>query len=200
MISKSGRFAKRTFDIVVSFFGIFFLSPAILFMWFLASFDTKNNGFYLQKRVGRHGKIFHLIKIRTMIELKGQTSTITKSNDPRITYFGSKLRKYKLDELPQLFNIFIGQMSFVGPRPDVKGYADELKGEDKIILSIRPGITGPSSIKYKNESQLLSLQKDARKYNDEVIWPDKVKINKEYVLNWSFKSDIEYIIETITRR
>jgi lipopolysaccharide/colanic/teichoic acid biosynthesis glycosyltransferase len=124
-------------------------------------------------------------------------STVTTANDKRITKSGRFFRKYKIDELPQLINVLKGDMSFVGPRPDVPGYADKLEGEDRIILSIKPGITGPASLKYKNEEEILASEKNPKEYNDKIIWPDKVKINKEYIKNWSLKKDIEYIIKTI---
>jgi lipopolysaccharide/colanic/teichoic acid biosynthesis glycosyltransferase len=122
---------------------------------------------------------------------------MTSLNDPRITPLGKFLRKYNFDELPQLFNVLIGDMSFVGPRPDVKGYADKLIGDDRIILSVKPGITGPATLKFKNEDRLLSQQKDPKKYNDTVIWKEKVKINKLYVENWSLLGDLNYIVKTI---
>jgi lipopolysaccharide/colanic/teichoic acid biosynthesis glycosyltransferase len=124
-------------------------------------------------------------------------STVTTANDKRITKSGRFFRRYKIDELPQLINVLKGDMSFVGPRPDVPGYADKLEGEDRIILTIKPGITGPATLKYKNEEEILAKVEDPVKYNNEVIWPDKVKINKEYIKNWSLKKDIEYILKTI---
>jgi lipopolysaccharide/colanic/teichoic acid biosynthesis glycosyltransferase len=122
---------------------------------------------------------------------------ITLKNDDRITPFGKFLRAYKLDELPQLYNVLVGDMSLVGPRPDVSGYADYLEGEDRIILSIKPGITGPATIKFKNEEDLLSDQKNPKKYNDDVIWPEKIKINKQYIQKWSLFNDIKCIVNTI---
>ena len=122
---------------------------------------------------------------------------ITVRDDPRLTAFGKYLRKYHLDELPQLFNVLIGDMSFVGPRPDVAGYADLLQGDDRIILSVRPGITGPATLKFKNEDALLSQQPDPKAYNDKVIWKEKVRINKEYIMNWTLLGDINYIFKTI---
>ena len=124
-------------------------------------------------------------------------TTVTSSNDIRITKIGAFFRKTKIDELPQLWNVLLGNMSFVGPRPDVPGYADKLKDEDKIVLSVRPGITGPAQLAYKDEEQILAKQEDPKKYNDEVIWPDKVKINRNYVINYSFFKDIYYIWKTI---
>lgn len=122
---------------------------------------------------------------------------ITIKNDPRITVFGQFLRQYKLDELPQLVNVLVGQMSFVGPRPDVKGYADKLEGNDQIILTVKPGITGPATLKFREEESLLGRQTNPKKYNDEVIWKEKIEINKKYIENWTFIGDIKYILKTI---
>jgi lipopolysaccharide/colanic/teichoic acid biosynthesis glycosyltransferase len=132
-----------------------------------------------------------------MKSVKGVGTTVTTSKDSRITTSGAFFRKTKIDELPQLFNVLFGSMSFVGPRPDVAGFADMLEGEDRIILSVRPGITGPASLKYKDEEILLSSQDNPEYYNKNVIWKDKVQINKKYVSEWSFKKDIIYIIKTI---
>ena len=192
------NFTKRGFDIVVSFLGLTFSWWVIFIAWVIATFETKSNGFFIQKRVGRNGKIFNVIKIKTMKKVEGVDTTITSSNDVRITKSGKFFRDTKIDELPQLINVLIGDMSFVGPRPDVPGYADKLEGEDRIVLSIRPGITGPASLKYKNEEEILASQNDPKWYNDKIIWPDKVRINKEYIKNWSLKTDIEYIIKTVT--
>lgn len=122
---------------------------------------------------------------------------ITKLNDTRVTSFGRFLRKFKLDEIPQIFNVLFGMMSFVGPRPDVQGYADLLQGEDRIILSVKPGITGPATLKFKDEESLLEKQENPKQYNDEVIWKEKVEINKKYIENWTFIGDIKYILKTI---
>ena len=192
------NFTKRGFDIVVSFLGLTFSWWVIFIAWVIATFETKSNGFFIQKRVGKDGKIFNVIKIKTMKKVEGVDTTITSSNDVRITKSGKFFRDTKIDELPQLINVLIGDMSFVGPRPDVPGYADKLEGEDRIVLSIRPGITGPASLKYKNEEEILASQNDPKWYNDKIIWPDKVRINKEYIKNWSLKKDIEYIIKTVT--
>ncbi len=198
MITDFDRNLKRTFDVVVSFFGLLATWWIILISWTVASLETSSNGFFFQKRVGKNGKLFSAIKIKSMKKVEGLDTTITVLNDARITRSGQFFRNTKIDELPQLINVLYGSMSFVGPRPDVEGYADKLHGDDRIILSIRPGITGPASLKYKNEEEILSEQEDPRKYNDEVIWPDKVKINKAYIENWSFKQDIVYIIKTIS--
>ncbi len=188
---------KRLFDIVFSVLGIVITLWLMVLAWVVASFETKSNGLFMQERIGRDGKSFLVFKIKTMKKIKGIDTTITKSGDIRITKSGAFFRKTKIDELPQLFNVLFGSMSFVGPRPDVVGFADKLQGEDSIILAISPGITGPASLKYKDEEVLLSNQIDPEKYNAEVIWPDKVRINKDYINNWSLKKDIIYIIKTI---
>ena len=198
-MKKKDLFIKRTFDIFFSVIGIFFISPIIIIAWVIATIDTRSNGFFLQTRIGKNAKPFKIIKIKTMIPLDGSYSTITQSGDKRITKVGSILRAFKVDELPQIINVFLGQMSFVGPRPDVPGYADKIQGKDRDFLSIRPGITGPAAIKYRNEEKILSLQKNAQKYNDEIIWPDKIKINIKYIEEWSFQKDLQYIFKTFIR-
>lgn len=196
-LSFQSALTKRAFDFFVSLFGLLTTSPIVLLAWFVASVETKSNGFFIQQRVGKNGKLFKVVKIKTMKQVEGVDTSITASNDVRITKSGAFFRKTKIDELPQLWNVLLGQMSFVGPRPDVPGYADQLEGEDRIVLSIRPGITGPASLKYKDEESLLAVQPDPKKYNDEVIWPDKVKINREYIENYSFIKDLYYIWKTI---
>ena len=196
-MSLWGRFAKRAFDIVFALIGIFFTWWIIVVAIIVASIETKSFGLFMQKRVGKNGKLFNVFKIKTMKPVKGVNTTITTANDMRITKNGKFFRDTKIDELPQLLNVLFGSMSFVGPRPDVEGYADKLGGEDRVILSVRPGITGPASIKYKNEEAILSQQANPKKYNDEVIWVDKVQINKEYIKRWSLQNDIEYILKTL---
>ena len=196
MLSRKQQITKRCFDIIVSFFSIILCFFPILVLIILSSLSTKEFGLFTQQRVGRNAKLFRIFKIRTM-KHPYNDNFITLRDDPRLTAFGKILRKYHLDELPQLFNVLIGNMSFVGPRPDVAGYADLLQGDDRIILSVRPGITGPATIKFKNEDVLLSQQKDPKKYNDTIIWKEKVKINKEYILNWTLLGDINYIFKTI---
>ncbi len=195
-MSKRDRILKRLFDIGLASIAIVIASPVIAVAWLIAAIETRSNGFFLQKRVGQDGKLFTIIKIKTMYPDK-KGSTITTATDSRITKSGRFFRRFKIDELPQLFNILKGDMSFVGPRPDVPGYADKLEGEDRIILSIKPGITGPASIKYKNEEEILAAVDNPKEYNDKVIWPDKVKINKEYIKNWSLRRDIYYIFKTL---
>ncbi len=196
MLSKKERFIKRTFDIVLASVALVVLSPVIAAAWLVALVETRSNGFYTQLRIGKDAKPFRLYKIKTMRPVEGITTTVTTANDMRITKSGAFFRRTKIDELPQLFNVLVGDMSFVGPRPDVAGYADKLEGDDRLILSVRPGITGPASLKYKNEEELLAQQENPIEFNDTVIWPDKVKINKAYVQNWSFKKDLEYIVKT----
>lgn len=190
------RFIKRLFDIVFSVIGLILTSWIIILAFIVMSIDTRRCGFFAQTRVGRNGICFTLYKIRTMKDFPFINTTVTTNLDPRITPIGHILRKTKIDELPQLVNIFLGQMSFVGPRPDVKGFADQLNSEDKIILLIRPGITGPATLKYRNEEEILSKQKNPEKYNIEVIYPDKIDENKQYLINYSFIKDIIYILET----
>lgn len=190
------KFLKRLFDLFFSFIGFVLFFFPILILIFISTISVGKFGLYWQQRIGYRGRNFTLFKIRTMRE-DGDLSNIVLNNDPRVTGFGRFLRKYKLDEIPQLWNVILGDMSLVGPRPDVPGYADLLTGEDRLILKVRPGITGPATLKYKNEEELLSQAEDPEKYNDEVIWKDKVKINKEYIRNWSFKGDVKYLIRTI---
>ena len=190
-------FIKRTFDLVCSICGLAATLWIILPAWLLATLDTRKNGFFTQDRVGMDGRIFRVIKIRTMREVPGVNTTVTTGRDQRITALGRFWRKSKIDELPQLINVLKGDMSFVGPRPDVPGYADRLEGDERIVLSVRPGITGPATLKYRNEEDLLAGQSDPESYNREVIWPDKVRINREYVRNWSFWMDLVYIWRTV---
>jgi lipopolysaccharide/colanic/teichoic acid biosynthesis glycosyltransferase len=198
-VTFTDRFIKRSFDLIVSLIGLIAMFPVIAIAWMIAAIETRSNGFFIQERVGQHGKLFTVYKIKTMKMAEGVETTITQTNDVRITKSGEFFRRTKIDELPQLWNVLVGKMSFVGPRPDVSGYADKLEGDDRIVLTIRPGITGPASMKYKDEEELLEKQGDPREYNDDVIWPDKVNINREYISNWSFGKDIAYIIKTVTR-
>ena len=151
---------------------------------------------FRQTRIGRHGKPFTIYKFRTMTVGHGGSS-VSVAGENRITPLGAVLRKYKIDELPELWNVLIGDMSFVGPRPDVPGYADRLQGDDREMLELRPGITGPASLKYRNEEELLAAVDNPQKYNDTVIYPDKVRINRYYLHNYSFVKDIEMIVCTV---
>ena len=198
MLSRTQEIQKRLFDIVFSLLGLAMTWWLILLAWGIATLDTKSNGLFMQKRIGKEGKPFLVFKIKTMKKVKGMDTTVTTSQDRRITKSGLFFRKTKIDELPQLLNVLSGTMSFVGPRPDVPGFADMLEGEERIVLSVRPGITGPASLKYRNEEEVLAQVPDPERYNKEVIWPDKVAINKAYIETWSLKNDIKYIIQTIT--
>lgn len=196
-LSGSQKILKRLFDLFFSLLGLILLLPLSFILLIISSLDTKSFGIIAQTRIGRHGKPFKLLKFKTMRDTTQPQNYITTINDPRITKIGRKLRNSKLDELPQLWNVLHGQMSFVGPRPDVPGYADKLQGEDSIILEVKPGITGPASLDFKNEEELLAKQQNPSAYNDEVIWPEKVNINKAYIKNYSFKKDIKIILKTI---
>ncbi|MBW2646767.1 MAG: sugar transferase [Deltaproteobacteria bacterium] len=196
-ISFRDRFIKRSFDFLGAFFGLFLTWWIILISSVLATIDLRTTGFFVQKRIGQDGKPFSLIKLRTMRNNPSIETNVTTDKDPRITPLGRFFRKTKIDELPQLINVLFGHMSFVGPRPDVPGFADQLQGEDRVILSVRPGITGPATLKYKAEEAILAQQDDPASYNDEVIYPDKVRLNREYVENYSFWRDIKYIIQTL---
>lgn len=188
---------KRSFDLFVALVGVSATWWLILLAWLAASIDTRSNGMFIQKRVGRRGKVFKVMKIKTMRPIAAFDTTVTRLGDPRITRLGTFFRRTKIDELPQLINVLKGDMSFVGPRPDVPGYADMLEGDDRIVLSVRPGITGPATLKYRNEEELLAKQDDPESFNREVVWPDKVRINREYVENWSFWRDVVYIWRTV---
>ena len=188
---------KWLFDRVVAFVGLCFLWPVLLVVWVLIHAKMPGGpAIFTQKRVGKGGKLFTMYKFRSMTVGHGGSS-VSVAGESRITPLGAKLRKYKLDELPELWNVLIGDMSFVGPRPDVPGYADKLQGEDRLILNLRPGITGPASLKYRNEEEILAQVEDPQKYNDEVIYPDKVKINLEYYYHHSLVGDIKLIIQTV---
>ena len=154
---------------------------------------------FRQKRVGRHGRLFTMYKFRSMTVGHGGSS-VSVAGEARITTLGATLRRYKLDELPELWNVLTGDMSLVGPRTDVPGYADALTGDDREVLMLRPGITGPASLKYRDEEELLARQPDPARYNDEVIFPDKVRINRYYLHNYSFAKDIQMILCTVLGR
>jgi len=197
MLSRADKRKKRAFDLFLSVIGIVATSWLMALAWLISSLETKSNGLFIQERIGKNSKPFNVYKIKTMKQVNGINTTVTTSFDSRITKSGAFFRKTKIDELPQLFNVLLGNMSFVGYRPDVRGFADELSGDDRTILDLPPGITGPASIKYKNEEELLSKQPDPEKYNQEVIWPDKVALSLEYMKEWSLTKDIGYIIRTI---
>ena len=215
---------KWLFDRIVAFFGLLFLWPVILVTAILVKIKMPGGpAFFVQKRVGKDGKLFNCHKFRTMT-VNHNGSTVSVAGDSRITPFGAKLRHYKIDELPGLWDVLIGNMSFVGPRPDVPGYADKLEGDDRDVLKLRPGITGPATLKYRVEDEMIakfvseikagqneqvskfenapdfsamSDQEIAVWYNDNVIYPDKVRLNCYYYRNYSFIKDIQMIFATV---
>jgi len=189
-------FFKRTFDILASFFGLIILSPLLLVAGLLVRFSSEGPVLFRQERTGRHGIPFTIYKFRTMFVDHGGSSVSVKG-EKRITPIGAVLRKYKIDEFPELWNILIGDMSFVGPRPDMPEYAARLQGKQREILTVRPGLTSPASIKYAREEELLSLVPDPQKHFDEVIWPDKTRMNLEYIKRRTFIGDIVLILRTV---
>ena len=196
------HFFKRLFDLIIALFALPFVLLLILIMVPLIWLTDRGPTFYNAQRVGLNGKIFKMFKFRSMKvnapDIRNTDgSTFNSSDDPRVTRIGRFIRKTSIDEIPQILNVLIGDMSFVGPRPDVPGYADSLEGDDRRMLLLKPGITGPASLKYRNEEELLAAQEGPQKYNDEVLFPDKVRINIEYLDNWSFWHDIKIIIYTV---
>ena len=190
---------KWLFDRLMAFVGLLLLWTALLVVAILIKIKMPRGSIiFKQKRVGLNGKLFTMYKFRTMIVGHGGSS-VSVAGESRITPLGRILRKYKLDELPELWNVFIGDMSFVGPRPDIPGYADALVGRDCDILKLRPGITGPASLKYANEEEILAQVENPKEYNDTVIFPDKVRINLDYYRNHSFVGDLKLILATIFR-
>lgn len=214
-------FLKWIFDRLVALIGLLFLWPVLLIVAILVKVKMPGGpAFFVQKRVGKDGKLFNCHKFRTMT-VNHNGSTVSVAGDSRITPFGAKLRHYKLDELPGLWDVLIGKMSFVGPRPDVPGYADKLTGNDRDVLKLRPGITGPATLKYRLEDEMiaefiseikseklkikngleipqgLTDQELAVWYNDNIIYPDKVRLNCYYYRNYSFIKDIEMIFATV---
>ena len=200
-MSKLSLGIKHLFDKTAALFGIIILSPIMLIIFIIHKIVMPGGSFiFKQERVGQFGRIFNIYKIRTMkTNDENNNNFVTTANDNRILPFGKWLRRTKFDEIVELINVLKGEMSLVGPRPDVKGYADKLEGEDRKILELRPGITGPASLKYINEEEILAKVDNPQQYNDEVIFPDKVKINLDYYYNRSFWGDIRIILNTIFR-
>lgn len=189
--------AKYLFDRIMALVGLIVLSPVLFVVWILIRVKMPDGpAVFTQKRVGKDGKLFTMYKFRSM-SAHHSGSTVSVAGESRITPLGAKLRRYKLDELPELWNVLIGDMSFVGPRPDVPGYADKLEGDDRRVLQLRPGITGPASLKYRDEEVLLAGQTNPQEYNDNVIYPDKVRINLYYLDHYSFLADIKMIFATV---
>jgi len=195
-VTPAQHFRKRAFDLAASALGLLALGLPLLALALLARRSTGASGFFVQERVGRGGRLVPIVKLRTM-RPTSNGSTVTTAGDPRITRFGAFLRRTKLDELPQLWCVLRGHMSFVGPRPDVPGYADRLQGDDRRILELRPGITGPATLAFRDEEELLAAQPDPQRYNDEVLWPAKVRLNRGYLDHWTLRGDLASIWQTL---
>lgn len=197
VLTRRQRTVKRFFDLTVSAAILAAFGWMIPVAAFLIRLDGDGPGVYRQVRIGKDGRRFTMLKLRTMRSSEGSDTTVTTSNDPRITGLGRILRRTKLDELPQFVNVLKGDMSLVGPRPDVPGFADLLEGEYRIILSVRPGVTGPATLAFRHEEQLLGSQTDPERFNREVLFPAKVKMNMQYLRNWRFRDDIRYLWLTV---
>ena len=189
-------FVKFLFDRLFSFLGLCLISWLLVLIALVIKISDGGSVLFKQQRVGKNGQLFTIHKFRSMVDNHGG-STISVAGDKRITPVGKLLRRFKLDELPELWDVLVGNMSFVGPRPDVSGYADRLQGEDREILAWLPGITGPASLKYRNEEEILAAMDDPEKYHDEVIYPDKVRLNLYYFRHYSFFTDLKIIFATI---
>lgn len=202
---------KYIFDRFVAFVGLAILWPALLVVAVMVKLKMPDGPvIFVQDRVGKDGTLFRCHKFRTMV-VGHNGSSVSMAGDDRVTPFGARLRRYKLDELPGLWDVLRGKMSFVGPRPDVPGYADKLEGDDRVVLRMRPGITGPATLKYRAEEELIAefvakrkqegdarpVQTIAEEYNDSVIYPDKVRINRYYCEHYSFARDLQMIFCTI---
>ncbi|PCJ54606.1 MAG: sugar transferase [Planctomycetota bacterium] len=187
---------KRCLDIVIASIGLLLLGWLILLAAALAWMSSGGSGFFRQERVGRNGKLFRIVKLRTMRMVNGEQTTATALGDPRITRVGALLRATKLDELPQFWNVFWGEMSVVGPRPDVPGFADRLQGKDRNILQLRPGITGLASLVFRHEEELLAAVDDPDQFNSEIIYPAKVSLNLRYLEDYTLRRDFVYILAT----
>ena len=194
MLTKKQQKAKRIFDISLTLILLPFALIPLLLLFVMATAVTGASGLFVQRRIGQFGIPFKLYKIRSLKGVNHKDVVAMKASE---TAFGSWLRRSKLDELPQLFNVLKGDMSWVGPRPDVPGYADALVGDDRLLLQLKPGITGPATLKYKNEDAVLLQQEQPLVYNDTVIWPDKVAINKKYMEDWSMQKDMAYIVQSL---
>jgi lipopolysaccharide/colanic/teichoic acid biosynthesis glycosyltransferase len=198
VLTRRQRIIKRLFDVTVSAVVLAAFGWIIPVAALLIRLDGDGPGIYKQVRIGKDGNRFTMLKLRTMHSSSASETTVTTSNDPRITGLGRILRRTKLDELPQFANVLKGDMSLVGPRPDVPGFADLLEGEERIILSVRPGVTGPATLAFRHEELLLGNQTDPERFNREVLFPAKVKMNLQYLHNWRFRDDIRYLWLTVT--
>lgn len=191
------QITKRLFDLTIAFAGLVLLSPLLLVVAVVVRVSSPGPALFIQDRVGRHGRLFRCAKFRTMRIGTDSQGSVTAAGDARITPVGRFLRRWKLDELPQLWHVLTGRMALVGPRPDVPGYADRLEGDARRVLVLRPGITGPAALFFRDEERLLALARDPRRFNDEVLFPEKVRINLDYLAQGSFWRDIGYLIATV---
>lgn len=196
-LTRRQRAAKRTFDLVVAVPLLVLTSPVVAVAVVAARVSTGEPGIFRQVRVGRDGRLFTVYKVRTMRTVADRTSTVTTRTDVRVTRVGRIVRSLKVDELPQLVNVVRGDMSLVGPRPDVPGFADLLQGDDRLVLSVRPGITGPATLHFRHEEDLLASVDDPEAYNLEVVFPAKVRMNLRYVRSWSVALDLRYLARTV---
>ena len=192
------KVSKRIFDIIIVSIGIVIVTIPIFILVMLASFSTRSFGIFIQKRIGQFQKPFYIFKIRSM-KINQDDNTFTASDDERITKFGQSLRRFKLDELPQLFNVLLGSMSIVGPRPDVSAMSLLLTDEQKIIFQMKPGLISNATIKFIDEEKLLATKSNPAQFYLTKIWPKKVNLNVEYVQNWSFKNDLKIIFQFLQR-
>ena len=192
-MTRGQKLLKRLFDVLLAIILLLPVSVLLLLLLPICAWETRTNGLYHQMRIGRYGEPFRMFKLRTLKQEPHKLGHL----DASATRSGKWIRARKLDELPQLYHVLVGEMSFVGPRPDVPGFADELEEDDRLILTVKPGITGPATLKYRNEEQLLALQDNPENYNRTIIWPDKVKINKNYVQNWSFYVDLNCLLKSL---
>lgn len=193
MITPAQLQVKRIFDFSLALVLLPLVFIPLVLLLIGAAIDVGNFGWFRQLRVGQDGQLFYMFKLRTLKAGKHSLGAL----DDHASAYGRFLRRRKLDELPQLFNVLLGDMSFVGPRPDIQGFADVLTGDDRVILKVKPGVTGPATLKYKNEEEILAMQSNPESYNRTIIWPDKVEINKKYVYNWSFYLDLNYILQSL---
>jgi lipopolysaccharide/colanic/teichoic acid biosynthesis glycosyltransferase len=189
--------SKRLFDFTAALAGLVVLSPVMLVVAVAVRSTSPGPALFIQTRIGRQGRLFRCAKFRTMRMGAQAHGTVTTAGDDRVTAIGRFLRRWKLDELPQLWNVLTGRMSFVGPRPDVPGYADQLQGDDRQVLELLPGITGPATLLFREEERLLALARNPKAFNDEVVYPEKLRLNREYMETGSFWRDIGYILATI---
>jgi len=196
-IPRAAQAAKRLLDFGASLVGLLLTGWIIVLAALVARFETGEPGIFVQSRIGRYGRPFDLYKIRTMHSTAGKATTVTTRDDPRITRSGRFFRRTRIDELPQLYNVLVGEMSLVGPRPDVAGFADRLEGAERAILSLRPGITGPATLAYRDEEALLAGVEDPEAYNRDVVYPEKVRINLDYIRHYSLRHDLSYIFRTL---